>query len=167
MTEKLVTVTVKAEGWLNYTGSLAGHAFVDGRSVNAIPLRAALKIGAIVEVYDEQDVRLHPSTYPREPGVSDRPAIGQVTYPTADAESTPAPYVPETPAPEQDEAIDLEPARTIDALTGQVKVTYTRAQLEAIADKRGINGLREIGEPLEVKGRSIPELITKILEAQA
>jgi hypothetical protein len=44
---------------------------------------------------------------------------------------------------------------------------WTREALEAVADEKGINGLRAIGEPVGVKGRSIPDLITAILEAQA
>lgn len=43
---------------------------------------------------------------------------------------------------------------------------YTREQLEAIADERGIGGLREIAEKFGVKGRGIVELITEILKAQ-
>lgn len=39
-----------------------------------------------------------------------------------------------------------------------------RAGLEKIADKKGIAGLREIAETLGVRGKSIPELINKILE---
>lgn len=45
-------------------------------------------------------------------------------------------------------------------------VGYTREQLEEIADKSGINGLREIGDMLNVKGTSIAKLINAILSAQ-
>ena len=37
--------------------------------------------------------------------------------------------------------------------------------LEKVADAKGINGLREIAEPLGLKGRSIPDLIKQILAA--
>jgi len=40
---------------------------------------------------------------------------------------------------------------------------YTEAELAEIADKKGIKGLREIAEPLGIKGNSIKELITAIL----
>lgn len=43
---------------------------------------------------------------------------------------------------------------------------YTREQLETVADEEGIAGLRAIAEPMGVTGRSIVELIDRILEAQ-
>lgn len=42
----------------------------------------------------------------------------------------------------------------------------TREELEAIADEKGISGLREIGNELGVKSNSIEDLIGKILAAQ-
>lgn len=44
--------------------------------------------------------------------------------------------------------------------------TYTRDQLEEIADTDGIQGLREIGAKRDVKSNSIEDLISKILQAQ-
>lgn len=41
---------------------------------------------------------------------------------------------------------------------------YTRADLEAVVDKSGLQGLREIGNALDVKAGSINELIDRILE---
>jgi len=42
----------------------------------------------------------------------------------------------------------------------------SREELEAIANKGGIKGLREIGDPLGVKAASIADLITAIIDAQ-
>lgn len=66
----------------------------------------------------------------------------------------------------------------LDAMTGDSQpqeeakgneetVGYTRAQLEEIADKSGIGGLREIGDMFNVKATSISKLINAILDAQA
>lgn len=44
------------------------------------------------------------------------------------------------------------------------KPTYTKAELEDIADKLGIKGLREISDPLGIKANSISELIVRIAE---
>lgn len=44
--------------------------------------------------------------------------------------------------------------------------TYTAEQLEQIADKKGIAGLREISDPLGIKGTSIAKLIEAIMEKQ-
>lgn len=52
---------------------------------------------------------------------------------------------------------------------GEVRLAverYTREELEEIADRRGISGLRDIAAPYGVKGRSITELINEILQAQ-
>lgn len=44
--------------------------------------------------------------------------------------------------------------------------TYTKESLEAIADTSGIKGIREVADPLGIKGNSIAELIGKVLSAQ-
>lgn len=45
------------------------------------------------------------------------------------------------------------------------QAAYTRDDLEKIADKSGIAGLRAIGDPLGVRANSIANLITAILKA--
>ena len=45
--------------------------------------------------------------------------------------------------------------------------TWTAEELGALADKGGINALREIAEPLGVKATAIKALIDKVLEVQA
>ena len=44
--------------------------------------------------------------------------------------------------------------------------SYSRAELEEIADKQGLMGLRAIGNGIGAKGRSINELINSILKQQ-
>lgn len=44
--------------------------------------------------------------------------------------------------------------------------TYTEEELGDVVEDKGINGLREIATPLNVRGRSIPDLIRGILAAQ-
>lgn len=55
-------------------------------------------------------------------------------------------------------------APTVD--DGEPKV-YIREELEAIADTKGIAGLRAIDDELNAKALGIPSLITAILNAQA
>ena len=43
--------------------------------------------------------------------------------------------------------------------------SWTQEELSAIADERGIKGLREIGDDLGLKGTGIADLIAKIVEA--
>lgn len=54
-------------------------------------------------------------------------------------------------------------AEEVKKVAGQV---FTREQLEEIADDHGINGLREVGDRLGVKARSIGGMIDAILKAQ-
>lgn len=48
-----------------------------------------------------------------------------------------------------------------------IATTYTREQLEQIADKGGIKALRELAEPMGLKDNSIVQLIDKVLAHQA
>lgn len=77
------------------------------------------------------------------------------------ADQTVADIQQEDESQEDESQEDEEPA-TEPAESGE----YTREQLEAIADKRGLKGLREIGDKLSIKGKSIPELIERILKGQ-
>lgn len=51
--------------------------------------------------------------------------------------------------------------------TPVAQVAHTQASLEAVADKGGIVALRQIAEPLGIKGTSIAKLIEGILAKQA
>ena len=45
-----------------------------------------------------------------------------------------------------------------------VFVPFTKEQLEKVADEKGIKGLRQLADPLKIKGTSIVELIKELLE---
>jgi hypothetical protein len=158
-----VLVFIKAAGWEGYTGPLGTYLFKDGKSTGKIPVRAALRIGSSIECYDEHDRRLHPSTYVIHESPSSIEATS-VTYPVGDVPEAPI-YTPVTKSVEKAAEIDTTPTREM--VGGQLRDIYTRAQLEAIADKKGIDGLRSIGEAKGVKGKSVVELIDKILGAEA
>ncbi len=55
---------------------------------------------------------------------------------------------------------------TADAAKAPAPVkSWTQEELSAIADEKGIKGLREIGDALGVKGTGISDMISKIVEA--
>lgn len=55
---------------------------------------------------------------------------------------------------------------TADAASPAAPVkSWTQEELSAIADEKGIKGLREIGDDLGLKGTGIADLIAKIVEA--
>lgn len=63
--------------------------------------------------------------------------------------------------------VAVEPGQVAVEVAKPSTVAYTQAQLEAVADKGGIAGLREIADPLDVKGTSIHKLIEGIMAKQA
>lgn len=54
---------------------------------------------------------------------------------------------------------------TADKLPVAPGKSWTEAELAALGDEKGIKGLRAVGDPLGVKGTSIPDLIAKIVAA--
>jgi len=88
-------------------------------------------------------------------------------------EETPEPQVIETAGPvksEQDLVDEelsnlVETPESADTETQPVRI-YSQAELEEIADSKGISGLREIGNLLGVKDNSIQGLIKEIIAAQ-
>lgn len=123
--------------------------------------------GVSVDDVSEADARLFASITPiavvgegkivgdneRYQGAMDVAAVS-VNYPTlADLQRGEAAQVAEKPVVAQ-------------VAVAEVK-RYTKEELEAIADKKGIAGLREIGDPLGVKGTGVLKLIEAILAKQA
>jgi hypothetical protein len=70
------------------------------------------------------------------------------------------------PAPSDQEQRDAHGSsdQTGGDVAKQTGVSYTEEQLAAIADDKGITGLRDIAEPLGIKGNSIRGLIDAIVK---
>ena len=133
-------------GWAGYTGLLGRVDFVDGVSVEDVSLREAQALGGIVRIENVdtgQDVSL--SQYMVD---SRKAGVG-------------APRE-EPKAPIEVKAVVAEPEAPVVPAT-----TYTREQLELLADTGGIKALREIAEPLGLKAAGIQDLIKKVLDHQA
>lgn len=121
-----------------YTGYMGSVEFVDGVSVRDVSMVESNTIAALTPVNWIKD------------GVD----IGRAEMVSvAFDEPAPAATVAK-PAP------SAEPAPVVKSLK------YDRAELEAIADKKGLSGLRAIGNEYGVRAKSIPALIDSILEAQ-
>lgn len=145
-----------------FTGVLGmGHQFVDGASVEELPTLEAQIIAAEGDTYiidkDGEFVK-------NEAGHRYRVTPGAMPYPdTLDVS-----FVGQLEESDIEEEFDetfTEPAPTSLEDAEQPEI-HTRETLEAIADKSGLRGLREIGEKVGVKGKSIPELIKNILNKQ-
>lgn len=138
-------------GYENYTGPIGSYEFVDGVSVDMIPRNDRDRLATafqFVEFESEDDE-------PVPAGVAYR-LVAMSGVRASDPEPLERQTVEEK-VEEVAKAADMaEPTRTI----------YERKNLEAIADKRGIGGLREIGDGWGVKSRQIIALIEMILSKQ-
>lgn len=126
------------KGWETYTGPLRGGMFVNGVCEDISPDHAR-QLANYIRV--ETDEGKNPSSSQAIIDAQDTPAFSP-TYQNAEESGN---------------------------LSGTMKPAskqYTQAELEAVADAKGIDGLREIATPMNVKGTSIVKLITTILEVQ-
>jgi hypothetical protein len=136
-------VRIVEKGWAGYTGMLGSVEFKDGISVEAPNSKELSQIGSIVRI---------------ETCDSDEQAGAAAVL--QNSLHTPAPSNVTLPKPQAND--DQVGAQS----ESQPAAKRTREQLEQIADAKGIAGLREIADPMGVKGRGIAELIAEILAAQ-
>lgn len=129
-------------GYEHFTGQYGPNSFTNGVSDEPLlPIHAHFIGAAIAAEYED--------------GTPINPALNYslaVDMKPADAEQV----------AQERAAIAAEHEKKV----ARAAVTYTREQLEEIADKRGIKGLREIGDDLGVKANSVADLIAGILKAQ-
>jgi hypothetical protein len=186
MSKSAMRVRLLQAGRENMTGVLGRHEFKDGVSVQEIPLREVNRLAAILSIGDEEGNPLAHGFYLIPDASKTEAPIVNFDVGTNDPSAkvggddcTRVPTTPEqpvvdrnalqvvvvTPPPSngEDETVDADVAAPTEIL---MKI-YTQSELEEIADKRGIEGLRAIGTPLGVKSNSIAKLIEGIREAQA
>lgn len=130
-------------GWESYTGAFGGIEFQDGQSVEEVPPAVARYIAGIVQI---ETVETDPSIAPTNPST---------TQLVLDSQCTQMP-ISDLPTMTEDGAV----------ITSDGVIKHTQETLEKIADENGITGLRNIAAKLDVKGKSIAELIKGILNAQ-
>ncbi|WLR90995.1 hypothetical protein [Shinella zoogloeoides] len=140
--------------WAGYTGLIGTVDFKDGISVDPVPQRIADRLSAampMTEIDDEGN----------EIGVA-----GVVARLLKDSAARAAPVTPslvrQTEAEKKAEGLRDK----LKAAKSPTDSFYAVEQLQAIADEKGIKGLRLVAEPWGVKGKAIPALIAAIMEAQ-
>lgn len=157
----------KNSAFSTHTGLLGGIDFKDGVSLYNVSLRDAHRLATMVRVTDAETGQ---SVDAVSHGISTRGLdTTEATVFVAEAEK-PADAV----APEAPEALVVTVeagmilAEVIDKPVEQPeknerKFDFDRATLEALADKKGIQGLREFAEKFQVRSVSISGIIDGLL----
>lgn len=140
-------IKLTQEGWAGYNGQMGVLQFVDGLSTTEVPFRDAARMSAVMNCEFEDGSSCNPAQ--RLLDTMDQGAVvGRETEveTVAPPVSTVVPSLTEQPVIVQ-------------------KAEYTVAQLEEIADAKGIVGLRDIATPLGIKSNSITGLIAELTKA--
>lgn len=146
-------IKITEPGWQGFSDVLSGVPFDKGVSAREVSRPEADAISAVIRVQivdgGEDDC-----------GVAERLVRGNTTRAEVAEQAKRAEQAELDAEREKRKKAAEEKAKE---LAGQL---YTAEQLEAIADEKGITGLREIAKPLGVSDRSIAGLIREILKAQ-
>ena len=148
----MITLKITQPGWDNYNGMLGGTEFVNSVSAEPVTQIIANRLSAVVQM-----VQLDAN--------GDEQGVG-ITFGMVAGKGI-ALVEPEPLKVASQEDIDDE-LRLSRMAKGKPPVDdfHTIDSLNKIADDLGIGGIREAAKPWGVKERSIPKLITMILEAQ-
>lgn len=140
-------------GFETYTGQMGVVMFKDGLSEGDVLPIDAIRISAAIGATWEDgsaanvgEMYLNNMHSPAHVGGHD---INEMSMPVEGADES-------TPTTKTEEAGQANAQAT----------HHTREELEAIADEKGIAGLRDVAEPLNVKGTSIVGLMDAIIKAQ-
>lgn len=164
-------VRIVSKGWENFTGSLGFQAmFRNGVSVEDLNQRQIARIASSLRVVNaDTGEQVGPAVTAQSLYNKTMPVARPVkTLEQAKSEQAESREQLAAAAEEQakaDKASLAEAKAKAEAAVEDI-VVYSRQELEAIAANEGIGGLREISEPLGVKGRAITELVNEILKAQ-
>lgn len=135
-------VRIVAKGFEGYNGVIEGVQFKDGVSLEPLSLAAAERIGAFMRV---EDAETHEPLSVGQRMVNARRA--------AEGPKESLVRIKRTPTGKEKQPIKK----------AVVSYDYTKDELEAVADKEGINGLRKVAEQYDVRGRSIREIIESLM----
>lgn len=133
-----------------FSGYLGLTKFKDSLSVNDVSQKEAIKLSAILECTWEDGSKISKII-----DNSKLRAIPKRDTVDVKAEEKPKPKVKPVKKEEKKPVEEEKPAI-------EITERYTREDLEAIADKDGIQGLRAIGDKIGAKATSIRKLIDEI-----
>lgn len=158
-------IKITQDGWAGYTGILGTLEFVNGISTTVPTKVQAAQFGVVMKFAEvDADGNELGQMSANAELVRTKGVAAKVATPMKRASEMPK----EVKEPEAAKAPEIKAPNPMpfEKPADPAKV-YTAEELEAIADKEGIKGLRKIGTPLGAKNTSIAALIEEILQAQA
>lgn len=166
-------VRITSAGWEKFSGNFGFQTpFKDGVSVNDLNARQIARIGSSVRIVDaETGEQVGPAQVAlllQGKPLPTAPVVKTLDVVKVDQERERAALAAAEVKRKAEEKAALAEAEANAAAERKETeiVVYTRAELEAIGANNGIQGLRDIAKPLNVKGRGITELVNEILKAQ-
>lgn len=149
---ELKHLVIEEAGFTKLTGNAGGLDFENGRSVSPVSKEQAARLCAAMRCYFEDGTGAGAANDIVENANTPMPVVEKM--PVSKEKTGVEKYLETQAQKPQEESVVVE------------GVKYTRRKLEGIADKEGIAGLRTIAEPLNVKFKSVTDLIGGILRAQ-
>lgn len=140
--------------WAGYTGTIGTVDFKDGVSAYPVPRNIADRLSAAIRMVeiDDEGNEIGPA------GIANRLIRDSAMR---------APVTSALARQTESERKSEDLRETLKAQRSPAETFYTIEELQAIADKDGIKGLRKVAEPWGVKGKAIPAIIKMILDAQS
>jgi hypothetical protein len=153
-------IKIIQKGWEGYTGILGTVMFKDGVSTRDLTPNEQAYFSVVMRVAEiEND-----GTETHYSASAELTRTGKIQMPVVEKRKTVEQIEAEAPAPAADEVTAPDPMPVEQPTEKKV---WTREELEEVADKDGIRGLRVIGTPMGAKNTSIHKLIDEILTFQA
>lgn len=153
-------IKITQKGWEGYTGILGTVMFKDGVSTRDLTPNEQAYFSVVMRVAEVED----DGTETHYSANAELTRTSKIKMPVVERRKTVAETEAEAPTPAPD-AVSAPDPMPVEEPTE--KKVWTREELEEVADKDGIRGLRVIGTPLGAKNTSIHKLIDEILTFQA
>lgn len=141
-------IKIEEPGYEGLNGQMGSVDFEDGVSVSEVNPRQVSMLASIIRIVDA------------ETGEQIGPNFDFAKMMDVEAESVPMNYA----QPGEADAKPKDVQYINKGATNDNGKAYTQEELEAIADKEGINGVRKIADKIGVKANSIAALISKIVK---
>lgn len=151
-------VRIDKKAYEKFTGQMGDVDFVDGVSVESVSKAEARRLGSfitIVEVDTEKQVGFGQEIIDINGRSADQVTQPSETYKEKPKVKSEKPKVLKEKPPKKEKPKAKQKESSLD---------YTEATLAALADDKGINGLREYAKQYDVYGRSIVEIIGKMMQ---